>query len=1412
MIKLFGFKIGKDDVMEVEDPNQRSFTLPNEALDDGAVTVTQNAYFGTYVDLEGSVRNELELITRYREMANHPELEAAIDDIVNEAITHEDDGTVVDINLDKLKLPDNIKKKIHEEFYTILKLLNFSNLADDLFKRWYIDGRIYFHILVNDKNPKEGIQELRYIDPRKIRKIREINKDRDPITGANVIKSMAEYYIYNDKGTSTQTYTAGTTQGVKIAPDSIINVNSGLMDAKNTFVISYLHKCIRTLNMLRMIEDAIVVYRVCLVGETRVKTNNGYKYIKDISPGDIVYSFNANGIFEAPVKSVWSNGVKDVFTVKSKHHSITGTANHPILVFDKNTNIVEYVDIDKLDIRKHQFVWETTSSNEKIPIPKIHNDAIKLLNHNIWADYVIDNKDDILRNLATKLNIKFSSVRNFLYGQQYLNKSDAEKIINEFNFSEEPKFDQKIEGFCTNLTNLPKFVDTTFARLFGFLIGDGTVRKNGITFAEGTHEDVNKFYSEVLKEYFGNCKKHPTKRKFGNYTTNSTLGADILREMGWITGAKNKRIPDWVFKASDDIKKEFILGLSDADGAEKYNPITDLWSSEIVLCNKKLVEDIKEIWTSLGYASGHIRYSKRLSEIRIVGDETEPRVMPETESWAVYISNRPIQRFEKIISIESAGQEEVFDMEVDSEKHNFVANGIVVHNSRAPERRVFYIDVGNLPKGKAEQYLRDVMVKYRNKMVYDPQSGSMRNDIKHISMLEDYFLPRREGSRGTEITTLPAGCLSMDTKIPLLDGRELTITEISNELETNKDLWSYSCDPITGEFAPGLISWAGVTQESAKVMKITFDNDESVVCTLDHKFPVWNKGFVEAKDLVISESMIPFYTKKQNINRTSPYKYQQIFENKTKEWKFTHRLVSTWKDSVGLENEYFFDESFRSAKKATVHHKNGKLNNNPNCLVRMHFKDHIMYHGSLTKNFEDDHFIKMNKLANESRWNSEESKHNRKKLSESQTIIYPQETQELIEFCAKNNLSKANSVEFLNKNIDVLAWQNINEDKRIKNREIINGFIFKDLTRFSNRNGFVGWTEYREFYNPKPKLEEKVPYNPGEMNKIKYPDYFQDLIKECATLNLNTKKSIDYISNKINYDEWESINSDLRLVKRPSLDKFSEKDFYRFLHNAGFNNWKVYKDTLSHTNHKIVKIEYLDEPISVGTLTIDVDEIYHNYHTFALSCGVYTKNSNLGETGDVDYFKKKLLQALNVPYSRMEPDGGGFASMGKSAEITRDELKFAKFITRLRNKFSQIFDHALRVQLSLKGICSLEEWDDFKEDIYFDFRKDNNFTELRESELIRERLITLQQVDPYIGRYFSQTWIKKNVLRMSDEEIADMDKEMEKDGSLEIMQQQIDAQNPGMQQPPEPIDNTYDRDAIESMTPHLDKQVSNFPK
>jgi hypothetical protein len=263
---LFGFTISRDK-REQEDVLQQSFAPP--AADDGALTISSAAYYGTYVDLDGTAKNEVELISRYREMSMQPEIESAIDDIVNEAICQDDDGKIIKIVLDNLKQPDRIKKALKEEFDTICKLMNYNNMAHDIFRRYYVDGRMYYHIIIDKENPAEGIKELRYIDPRKLRKVREIKKQKDERTGAEIMTTVNEYYLYNDKVVTGSSSNYGPV-GVRITTDSIISVVSGLMDSRRAVVLSYLHKAIKPLNQLRMIEDATVIYRISRAPERRI--------------------------------------------------------------------------------------------------------------------------------------------------------------------------------------------------------------------------------------------------------------------------------------------------------------------------------------------------------------------------------------------------------------------------------------------------------------------------------------------------------------------------------------------------------------------------------------------------------------------------------------------------------------------------------------------------------------------------------------------------------------------------------------------------------------------------------------------------------------------------------------------------------------------------------------------------------------------------------------------------------------------------------------------------------------------------------------------------------------------------------------------------------------------------------------
>ena len=271
MANLFGFEIRRAVDPQEEQDKQPAFAP--EIKDDGAVVVAAGGAYGTYVDLQGAARTEAELVTKYREMSMHPEVERATDDILNEAIVIEDKEKIVQINLDDTKLSTNIKKLITTEFESVLTLLDFNKSAYDIFKRWYVDGRMYYHIIIDITKPNEGIKELRYIDPRKLRKIREIKRKRDKQSQVTQTQTVQEYFIYNEKGFQNKAGEVGTAtsvQGLKIAPDSIIHTTSGMLDPMNTVVLSHLHKAIKPLNQLRALEDATIVYRISRAPERRI--------------------------------------------------------------------------------------------------------------------------------------------------------------------------------------------------------------------------------------------------------------------------------------------------------------------------------------------------------------------------------------------------------------------------------------------------------------------------------------------------------------------------------------------------------------------------------------------------------------------------------------------------------------------------------------------------------------------------------------------------------------------------------------------------------------------------------------------------------------------------------------------------------------------------------------------------------------------------------------------------------------------------------------------------------------------------------------------------------------------------------------------------------------------------------------
>jgi hypothetical protein len=265
-LNLFGFTIGRK---EEKIPQSQQFVTP--VSEDGASTVSAGGYYGTFVDIDAAARNESDLISRYREISKYPDCDTAIEEIVTEAIAAIDSEAPVTINLDDLDLPKRIKDSIREEFDEVCSLLDFKDRAHDIFRRWYIDGRLYYQKVINPSTTNRGIIELRYIDPRKIRKVREVKKNKLD-NGVEVVQSMDEYFIYNEKGLN---YSPGANpvtanSGVRISPDAIAFCPSGLLDLDRNLIEGYLHKAIKPVNQLKMMADSLVIYRLARAPERRI--------------------------------------------------------------------------------------------------------------------------------------------------------------------------------------------------------------------------------------------------------------------------------------------------------------------------------------------------------------------------------------------------------------------------------------------------------------------------------------------------------------------------------------------------------------------------------------------------------------------------------------------------------------------------------------------------------------------------------------------------------------------------------------------------------------------------------------------------------------------------------------------------------------------------------------------------------------------------------------------------------------------------------------------------------------------------------------------------------------------------------------------------------------------------------------
>jgi len=693
---------------------------------------------------------------------------------------------------------------------------------------------------------------------------------------------------------------------------------------------------------------------------------------------------------------------------------------------------------------------------------------------------------------------------------------------------------------------------------------------------------------------------------------------------------------------------------------------------------------------------------------------------------------------------------------------------IIYRVQRAPERRIFKIDVGSMVPHMAMAYVERIKNEIHQRRIptMNGGAGNMTDATYNpLSTLEDFFFPTTAEGRGSSVEVLPGGCLSMDTKVVLLDGRTLSLTELMEEYKSGKQNWTFSTNPETGEIVPGMISWAGITQKSAKVMRLTLDNGETIVCTPDHKFPILGKGLLRADELSVGEHFIPFNSRNTLISNNKKLDYTEIYQNNSKKWQYVHRMVAK---NISLNN-FVFDENNSMLDMDVIHHSDmNRYNNSPDNLVWMSWKDHQMLHTHY--GFSRESSLKGCQAAierlNKMRENKDEWEKHTSILSENAKKYWQSLSEE--EYSSHvNSISKA-----------LKEYHALLDSAGVEKRNLIASNNFrkgtkKFLNMISTDEEFyidwmekkkTGWENFKnsDAYHARSQkisissknrfLSEEYRYRVFKNQSVNYDRFIMDSIKDYVSKGdkeITKDDVLSYVNNSNLLTHFLHINRD---TKCANWDKtcMTKTQLSAMLTKFGYQNWRQFKREVSLYNHTLVSIEYLPDQIEVGTLTIDVDEKYHDYHNFALSVGVFTQNSNLGEITDLKFFSNKLFRGLRIPSSYLpqdSEDGSQSFNDGRVGTALIQEWTFNQYCKRIQKQIIPNLDREFKMFLRWRGVNIDNSL--FK----LVFNEPQNFAKYRQVEIDTARIGTFSQVESY--PYLSKRFMLQRFLGLSEEEIAE---------------------------------------------------------
>ena len=937
--------------------------------------------------------------------------------------------------------------------------------------------------------------------------------------------------------------------------------------------------------------------QLCHLSGTRVLTEVGYKNIEDVTSGETVYTHcpELKSTVKARVKHIVDMGVQNIVSVETSHRTIKVTPNHGLLVKNKNGDFIYKKAIDL--IASDGKGGNSSRNSDKLVLPSIisgepalylnFNDvssaySVKLINKaaNIERKGIVNR----LKNLGASTGYK--NIHSFLNGDRKISWADYQLVKKEFDLIDPVKYyykHSKKESLFFDFTNQIYSFDKDFIKFFGFMLGDGWVNKNGLGFALGVYDQQNEEYINYAAKIFG--EQYSYSRRAGTKSAqvnwDNTEAAHIFRHLDFKTGFASKHIPNWVYNLNLECRRSLIQGMFDADGCDN--------TGTICFANRKLIEQTQELCWTIGIPVGKT----------ITVRPERPGHKESYRLWMDLSKESMDVVYENVLRVTEQENGQTWDLEVEHEEHNFIANGIVTHNTmmedammvyrlvRSPERRVFYIDVSAVHPNDIPSYMEAVKEGMRGASVIEQQQG--RQDFRY--------------------NPLP---VHKDTGIPLLDGRTITIEELAKEYDAGKENWVYSIQDSSLGIVPGKVAWCGKNYTANKLIKITLDDGTSLKTAPEHPYVLRDGSSVRADQLIPGMSLMPLY------REITDKGYERCYNPETQKYETTHSLVA----------KNFYQNEWQNTARPVVHHKcpwereTNKRNNSPKNLEVMNFWEHRELHAKMI-----EHTLLRPEILEE---NSRRlTRYNRSKLHSSRVSfnnIKYQKGQKLSQLYNGSDLHKEHNE--IRKNAQFNSWL-LNKAERCqamkfkftekcleiaKDIMAANPTISRDDFGAKLKNNIDFVTAIKEA-NSNTKRQNKIPNHRVLAQNISNYAGFDSYLEFK-----NSFSSAQYLNHKIS--TVETVTETVDVYCMTVIGPNGEEDRHNF---AAMSN-----DESGNSNKKM----------SAVFLKNSVDEDYflptrpNNQTKIESIAG----GQNTTATEDVEYIQKKLIAALMVPKAYLTYD------------------------------------------------------------------------------------------------------------------------------------------------------------------------------